>query len=146
MCLPVMVARFDISKTGFFISGGQVGGPPIAPLLLQTTARNTSKKKSRRLNYRLSKTSGQLIWPAKHVINPCQPALKMRGRFQIRSIGNSSENTSAFLATQTLDCKKKTVRHACEFDPVGQTRWTPENNVGLSVFCQVWILFISVTL
>lgn len=131
--LPVRIARFDISNTGFFISGGQVGGPPIAPLLLQTTARNTSKK--------IPSAELQIEQDLGTTHLACQARNKSlsAGAKNEREISDTihreliRKHISVFWQRKTLDCKKKTVRHACEFDPVGQTRWTPENNVGLSV-------------
>lgn len=81
-------------KYQFFISSGQVGGQPIAPLLLQTTARNTSKIPSAELQIEQELVTTHLACQARN--KSLSAGVKMRGRFQIRSIGNTSESTSVF--------------------------------------------------
>lgn len=89
-----MDSTLQYFKFQFFISDGQVGGPPVAPSLLQATARNTSKIPSAELRIEQELETTHLACQAHN--KSLSAGVKMRERFQIRSIGNTSENTSVF--------------------------------------------------
>lgn len=96
-------------KYHFFMSAGQVERTSNSFFV----AANCQKrcKKSHLLNCRLSKSSCQLIWPAEHVINPCQAASKWEGDLRYDPWG-THQRARRYFGMLTLDCKKKTVSHA----------------------------------
>lgn len=98
-------------NTIFFMSAGQVERTSNSFFV----AANCQKccKKSHLLNCRLSKSSCQLIWPAEHVINPCQAASKWEGDLRYDPRG-THQRARRYFGMLTLDCKKKTVSHAAK--------------------------------